>query len=380
MGSNVCGNSGCSSQYLDYCFQQFGTSCCSVCSENIISAVEFLDDYLYNSKLTFYKKNVVTNEIMMIPVNINYNIDRGILNNNSISLTRLFTDPTVLVEVNGGINYCTNVNFTNSLLKLNLFKELSNKIDFIATLVSVYSIVNNEKNFNIIIKYMNNILKVNIENFNYINEDYYRESYINKNKDAIYIVKICTQISFIWGCIYTLAKQYNITLNLLFKIACWEAILYNLDGTKVITAEGLNIYLNKYKNEFIPLNYNTYFEYWNNIYNRDDDIINNLLYARSTDIFNVETLTIEQIFQYFNRDLCKINFEDCLSYIAIVRSNNFQNNSKNDYQNNDVCEQTNKCNCFNNDVCEQTNKCTCSNIESIQYNDHLVLLEELKKF
>jgi len=390
---NPCGT--CSAGFIQFCEDTFGTSCCSACATEL-AILPFLEEYLDGSELSFYKKNIRTGKIMKIPTDIDYRIDRGVLNinesRNSASLLRLLSDPSIAIVCENGKNYCTGVNFTNKLIRLNYFKELSTKVDHISSLISTYSVINDEKNLNIITNLLDQKLKVKKNEYNYIIRDYFIDAYELKNKNALKIVKISTQISFLWGIINNLAIQYGVKRNIEFTLTFFDAIFNNLNGTSPILAEGLNEYFNKYQFEFVPHSYNEYLLFWNNIYDNDPRVIYQLIYSQSTSVFSIETMTLEQIFKYFNNELVEINFRDCICHKINVEqeySTPFPplpppvpTEDVDGYNGagpvNETVIMPVPQNMDKPHKIKSCSSCSCDNKNEIKYNEHDKLLEELR--
>jgi len=274
------------------------------------------NDFLHQSKLEFVSLKGI--QPIPYPIKFNYRINRGLISISSsenVQFNQIYNNGTLYTILSEGTLYSTNIPCSLIIYRKNLAQFLN--INTFTTLGTTYFINKNSENFKSLNVLWKKKIGFNSNDYNFYEIEYYYDYYVSSNSYALDCIRICSIKVFIWNLIHNLAKQYNIEINFEFYETFYTCIFENLNGTKPILAEQVNIYFNKYHENFMPNEpYNSIIEKWSTVINTEKDLINQLIFKQASLILNLEQLEAQDyktLFSYFDYQTVKFRFLDCLS-------------------------------------------------------------------
>ena len=110
----------CCASFIDFCESAFDTNNCTLCGVDIAATgIEFMDDYLDGSTISFLKEKTLEN----VPLNYPYKIDKGILYTSTplgLSINKLLQNKYLYTVVTGGTLYITGLSRSLITFRKNL--------------------------------------------------------------------------------------------------------------------------------------------------------------------------------------------------------------------------------------------------------------------
>jgi len=273
-------------------------------------------DFLNQSKLEFVSLKGI--QPIPYPIKFNYRINKGLISvvsSEKVQFNQIYNNGTLYTILSEGTLYSTNVVFTLIIYRKNLAQFLN--VNTFTTMGTTYFINKNSENFKSLNALWKKKIGFNSNDYNFYEIDYYYDYYVSSNSYALDCIRICSIKVFLWNLIYNLAKQYNIDINFEFYETFYTCIFENLDGTKPILAEQVNIYFKKYYENFMPIDpYNSIIVKWSTTINLEKDVINQLIFKQASFVLNLEQLEAQDyqaLFTHFDYQTVKFRFLECLS-------------------------------------------------------------------
>jgi thiol-disulfide isomerase/thioredoxin len=291
-------------------------ACCKFESCRPNSPIKISSDFLNDCKLNFVSLQGL--QPIPYPIKFKYKVYKGSLqipSSEQVQFEQIYNNGQLYTILSEGTCYSANVPFSLIVYRKNLV-QLKDSNTF-TSLATTYFINSNTENF----KTLNNLWKKKIgfttNDYNFYALDYYYDYYVSSNSYALDCIRICAIKVFLWNLIFKLAKLYNINIDFAFYETFYTCIFENLDGTKPILAEQVNVYFNKYHENFRPIQpYNSIIEKWSTAINFQRDVVNILIFKQASYALNLEQLEALDyiaLFKYFDYQTVKFRFLECLS-------------------------------------------------------------------
>ena len=273
-------------------------------------------DFLNDSKLEFVSLNGL--QPIPYPIKFNYKVYKGSLEvpcSEQVQFEQIYNNGQLYTIISEGTFYSCDVPLSLITYRKNLTQFKDNNA--FASLATTYFINSNTENFKTLNKLWKNKIGFNTNDYNFYALDYYYDYYVSSNSYALDCIRICAIKVFLWNLIFNLAKIYDINVDFAFYETFYTCIFENLDGTKPILAEQVNVYFNKYQENFMPSEpYNSIIEKWSTAINFQRDVVNILIFKQASYALNLEQLEALDyiaLFKYFDYQTVKFRFLDCLS-------------------------------------------------------------------
>lgn len=285
-------------------------------------------DYLHDSHLYY----LIISSINLNNFSTSYNniikdgkIIFDVENNKKIQY--ILNDNNLFYFVKDGMFSSTQIPFTLCIYKK--YNEIFNNINSFTSISSSYLLNNGSNNINIIKNIFISKIGFDYNHYNFYDKDYYLDYYLTKNFFSSFCIKIVAQKIFLWNIIYRLSLEYNINIDFVFYHTFYTCFFENLKGLNPMLSNDVNIYFNKYKENFIPSYYDSIIEYWINMINNEEDLIKILIYQQSSFILAIDKLKLFDInilYEYINYENTKTKLYKCYTnlYDNITISNNIE--------------------------------------------------------
>ena len=210
--------------------------------------------------------------------------------------------------------------------------DFSNNINTMTSMASAYLLNNNT----VSMRNLNAIWKARIgfttNDYNFYKSDFYYDYYTTHNGYAYDCIRIIAQKVFLWHLIYNLSKIYGIRIDFWFYQTFYTCIFESLDGTKPILSSKINIYFNKYHQNYMPSSYDSIIDKWVNFINSETDVVKIIIYKQASyalSIQELEEFDISKLFELFPYMTVKFKLLDCFNVNKPGPTNTSKNTSTN---------------------------------------------------
>ena len=313
----------CCASFIDFCESTFDTNNCTLCGVDIAATgIEFLDDYLEGSTISFLKEKTLE----QVPLNYPYKITKGVLDTGTpsgLAINRLLQDKHLFTVVSGGTLYISGLSRTLVSFRKNL-QSFSKSVNIFTSMASSYIIKTANQDISIINNMFEQKLGFPISKYNYyMKNPYYDYNGDQLNTYALEIVRINSIIVFIWHIIYAQAIQNNINIDYPFYIQFYLSMFENLNGTNVILPSQINPYFIKYSLNIIPDTYTPIIIKWTEIISKARNLTDILIYKMSSRLLNENQLLYDELTENnlkLSRSTVKQRLKDCIDYRNSINS------------------------------------------------------------
>ena len=313
----------CCASFIDFCEDTFDTNNCTLCGVDIAATgIEFLDDYLEGSTISFLKEKTLE----QVPLNYPYKITKGVLDTSTpfgLAINRLLQDKHLFTVVSGGTLYISGLSRTLVSFRKNL-QSFSKSVNIFTSMASSYIIKTANQDISIINDMFEQKLGFPISKYNYyMKNPYYDYNGDQLNTYALEIVRINSIIVFIWHIIYAQAIQNNINIDYPFYIQFYLSMFENLNGTNVILPSQINPYFIKYSPNIIPDTYTLIIIKWTEIISKARNLTDILIYKMTSRLLNENQLLYDELTENnlkLSRSTVKQRLKDCIDYRNSINS------------------------------------------------------------
>jgi hypothetical protein len=313
----------CCASFIDFCEGTFDTNNCTLCGVDIAATgIEFLDDYLEGSTISFLKEKTLE----QVPLNYPYKITKGVLDTSTpsgLAINRLLQDKHLFTVVSGGTLYISGLSRTLVSFRKNL-QSFSKSVNIFTSMASSYIIKTANQDISIINDMFEQKLGFPISKYNYyMKNPYYDYNGDQLNTYALEIVRINSIIVFIWHIIYAQAIQNNINIDYPFYIQFYLSMFENLNGTNVILPSQINPYFIKYSPNIIPDTYTPIIIKWTEIISKARNLTDILIYKMTSRLLNENQLLYDELTENnlkLSRSTVKQRLKDCIDYRNSINS------------------------------------------------------------
>ena len=284
---------------------------------NPIKSTSVLDDYLSNSLMSFF--SIVGSTYKKYPINLKYQINKGkiiIDPSSQAQYKKINSSQSFYTMMCEGKYFCTDVPMSNIIFKRNI-PDFSNNINTMTSMASAYLLNNNT----VSMRNLNAIWKTRIgfttNDYNFYKSDFYYDYYTTHNGYAYDCIRIIAQKVFLWHLIYNLSKIYGIRIDFWFYQTFYTCIFESLDGTKPILSSKINIYFNKYHQNYMPSSYDSIIDKWINFINAESDTVKIIICKQASyalSLNELEEFDITKLFKIFSYMTVKFKLLDCFNF------------------------------------------------------------------
>jgi hypothetical protein len=280
------------------------------------NAAKTKNDYLDGSVIKFYR--IINSNLKPYVIKLPSITNKGIISFSKTNFAQyqdINLNSNLITIIEGGIVYCTQLENTLFIYKKNI-QAFQPGVNIFTSLATSYFINQNETNLKKINALWKKKIGFNTNDYNFYINDYYYNYYISGNSYALDCVKIISNLRFLWNVIYNFSIIYKINIDFWFYQTFYTCIFENLDGLKALNTNQINIYFNKYHENYLPESYNSIIYKWNDLFFKTEDVVNQLIYKQAPIILNTEELEnvdIVKLTSILNYQNVKFNLLSCFS-------------------------------------------------------------------